>query len=216
MSVARAYRPSGCDNYEMADLVERAISAVVRHPSVTRVGLAGSRARGTHEDLSDWDFAVETSDFESVARDLPALVEPLEPLAALWEPLGHFPVYTLVLPGPTMVEYLFLGYAQEAKTPVKPSKEALPAIDAHFWQWIWWLATKASVGRDELIQEHWPVLYRHLLEPMGADTMPNSIEGAIRGFLVRRDELERRYDLDLSRALEDDVRRGIRRLGFDA
>lgn len=56
------------------------------------VELAGSRARGTHEELSDWDFAVETSDFDSVARDLPTLVEPLEPLGAQWEPLGHFPV----------------------------------------------------------------------------------------------------------------------------
>ncbi|MGH3103366.1 MAG: hypothetical protein ACRDN6_04640 [Gaiellaceae bacterium] len=182
---------------------------------MTRVELAGSRSRGTHEDLADWDFAVETSDFASVARDLPTLVEPLEPLAALWEPLGHFPVYMLVLPGPTMVEYLFLGHSQEAEAPVKPSKVTLPGIDGHFWQWLWWLATKASVGRDGLVEQHWPVLYRHLLEPMGADTVPDSIEAAIRGFLVRRGELERRYGLEVSRALEGEVRRGIRRLGYD-
>jgi hypothetical protein len=183
---------------------------------VTGVELAGSRSRGTHEDLSDWDFAVETSDFASVARDLPTLVEPLEPLAALWEPLGHFPVYMLVLRGPTMVEYLFLGHSQEAKAPVKPSKETLPAINAHFWQWLWWLATKASVGREGLVKQHWPGLYRHLLEPMGADTVPDSIEAAVRGFLVRRGELERQYGLEVSRALEGEVRGGIRRLGYDA
>lgn len=182
---------------------------------MTRVELAGSRSRGSHEDLSDWDFAVETSDFASVARDLPTLVEPLEPLAALWEPLGHFPVYTLVLRGPTVIEYLFLEHSQDAKTPVKPSKEALPAIDAHFWQWLWWLATKASVGREGLVKQHWPRLHRHLLEPMGADTVPDSIEAAVRGFLVRRGELERQYVLEVSRALEREVRGGIRRLGYD-
>lgn len=196
--------------------MERAIAAVARHPSVTTVELAGSRSRGTHEDLSDWDFAVETPDFASVARDLPMLVEPLEPLATQWEPLGHFPAFMLVLRGPTKVEYLFLEHSQEAKAPVKPSKEALPAIDAHFWDWIWWLATKASVGRDDLVQQHWPGLYRHLLEPMGADAAPDSIEAAVSDFLVRRSELERQYGLEVSRALEGEVRGGIRRLGYDA
>jgi hypothetical protein len=195
--------------------VELAISAVATHSAVTRVELAGSRSRGTHEELSDWDFAVETSDFASVARDLPSLVMALEPLAAQWEPLGHFPVYMLLLRGPTKVDYLFLDHSQESRPPLKPSPETLPAIDAHFWDWIWWLATKASAGRDDLVKQHWPRLYRHLLEPAGADTVPDSIEPAIRDFLVRRGELEREYGLEVSRALEDEVRRGIRRLGYD-
>ncbi len=208
-------RLSCCDNSGVRDLVELAISAVARHPAVTRVELAGSRSRGTHEELSDWDFAVDTSDFASVARHLPTLVEPLEPLAAQWEPLGHFPVYMLLLRGPTKVEYLFLDHSQETKPAVKPSPETLPAIDAHFWDWIWWLATKASVGRNDLVKQHLPKLYRHLLEPTGADTVPDSIEAAIRDFLVRRSQLERQYGLEVSRALEDEVRRGIRRLGYD-
>jgi Nucleotidyltransferase domain len=195
--------------------VELAISAVARHPAVTSVELAGSRSRGTHQELSDWDFAVETSDFASVARDLPTLVEPLEPLSAQWEPLGHFPVYMLLLRGPTKVEYLFLDHSQEATPPVKPSPEALPAIDDHFWDWIWWLATKASVGRSDLVKQHLPKLYRHLLEPMGADIVPGSIEAAIRDFLVRRAELEQLYGREVSRALEGEVRRGIRHLGYD-
>jgi hypothetical protein len=182
---------------------------------VTRVELAGSRSRGTHQELSDWDFAIETSDFGSVARDLPTLVEPLEPLAAQWEPLGHFPVYMLLLRGPTKIEYLFLDHTQEASPPVKLSREALPAIDAHFWDWIWWLSTKASVGRNDLLKQHLLKLYVHLLEPMGADTVPDSIGAAIRDFLVRRGGFERRYGLEVSRALEAEVREGIRRLGHD-
>jgi hypothetical protein len=199
----------------MGDLVELAISAVARHPAVKRVELAGSRSRGTHQKLSDWDFAIETSNFGSVARDLPTLVEPLEPLAAQWEPLGHFPVYMLLLPGPTKIEYLFLDHTQEARPPVKPSPETLAAIDAHFWDWIWWLATKASIGRNDLVRQHLPKLYRQLLKPMGTDTVPDSIEAAIRDFLVRRGGFERRYGLEVSRALEAEVRRGIRRLGHE-
>jgi predicted nucleotidyltransferase len=199
----------------MRGLVRLAISAVVRHPAVTSVELAGSRSRGTHEELSDWDFEVKTSDFASVSRDLRTLVEPLEPVAAQWEPLGHFPVYMLLLPGPKKVEYLFLDHSQDAKPPVKPSPETLQAIDTHFWDWIWWLATKASVGCNDLVGQHWPKLYRHLLEPTGADTVPDSVEAAIRAFLIRRCALERHYGIEVSRALEGEVRRGIRRLGYD-
>jgi len=197
----------------MDNLVDVAITVVARHPSVLRVELAGSRARGTHEELSDWDFAVRTSDFDSVARDLPALVEPLEPLGAQWEPLGHIPVYALMLPGPTVVEYLFLEHSQQARTPVEPSEETLPTIDAHFWAWIWWLATKASIGRDDLLEQHWVRLYRHMLGPIGASTVPESIDAATRSFLTCRGELEREYGVEVPRALEREVRRGIRRLG---
>jgi|SRR5215211_7548212 len=200
----------------MWNVVDLAISTVAPHPLVTRVELAGSRSRGTAQDLSDWDFAVTTTDFASVARDLPVLVERLEPLGALWEPLGHFPVYSLVLRGPTIVEYLFLDHSQGAKPPVTPSRESLSAIDTHFWHWLWWLATKASVGHDDLLKQHWPVMYRHLLAPMGADTMPDGIEAAMRAFCVRRRALERRYGITVPRALEREVRRGIRPLGYDA
>jgi predicted nucleotidyltransferase len=199
----------------MGDLVERGISVVAKHPAVTKVELAGSRSRGTQEEFSDWDFALTTSDFASVARDLPTLVEPLAPLAALWEPLGHFPVYMLLLRGPTKIEYLFLDHTQEPRPPVAPSPEALPAIDAHLWDWIWWLATKASVGRNDLVEQHLPQLHRHVLEPMGTESAPGSIEAAARVYLVRRGELERQYGIEVSRTLEREVRQGVRRLGYD-
>src|SRR4051812_26689723 len=57
--------------------------------------------------LSDWDFAVTTSDFGAVARDLAALIAPVYPLSQQWEPLGHFPVYQLLLPGPTKLESVY-------------------------------------------------------------------------------------------------------------
>jgi hypothetical protein len=45
--------------------------------------------------------------------------------------------------------------------------------------------------------------------------VPDSIEAAARGFLVRRGELERQYGLEVSKALEGEVCEGIRRLGYD-
>jgi hypothetical protein len=193
------------------DLVEAAIGAVAGHPAVTSVALAGSRARGTHHELSDWDFAVETPDFDAVAGDLPELVAPLDPLGVQWEPLGHFSVYQVLLRGPTKLEYLFLDHAQDPRPPLDPSRETLAAIDNHFWDWIWWITTKASIGRDDLVADHLRQLHRHLLRPMGVATRPKDIHAAIDVFLARRDALEREFGVSVPRALEEEVRRGISR-----
>lgn len=194
----------------MRDIVDIAIGLVAEHPAVRSVELAGSRSRGTHEELSDWDFAVDTPDFEAVARDLPALVAPLEPLGQQWEPMGHFPVYQVLLRGPTKIEYLFLDHEQEPFRALAPGRETLAAIDNHFWDWIWWLTTKAAIGRDDLVAEHLPQLHAHLLQPMGETAAPQSIEAAIDAFVARRDALERELGISVPRALEEEVRRGIR------
>ena len=196
----------------MERLVSLAGEVVAEHPAVTRVELTGSRARGTHEELSDWDFAVETSNFAAVARDLPTLIAPLHPLAEQWEPLGRFPVYQVMLCGPTKIEYLFLEYAQGPAPPVNPSKDTLSAINTHFWDWIWWLATKEAAGRHDLVIEHLPQLFRHLLQPMGVDKGPEDLQGATQAFLARRNALELQCGTSVSRTLENEIRRGIHRL----
>jgi hypothetical protein len=191
------------------DLVALATRVVARHPAVTRVELAGSRARRTHAALSDWDFAVDTSHFDAVARDLPRLVAPLDPLGQQWEPLGHFRVYQVLLFGPTKVEYLFRHHSQDPMPPVEPSEDALVAINTHFWDWIWWLATKSAVGRNDLVAEHLPQLHEHLLRPLGVAAVPETIDAAIQAFVARRDALEGEYGISVPRPLEDEVRRGI-------
>jgi hypothetical protein len=196
------------------DLARTAIDLVSKHPAVRHVELAGSRSRGTNEELSDWDFAVTTFDFAAVARDLPALIAPLHPLGQQWEPLGHFPVYQVLRSGPTKVEYLFLDHLQEAMPPREPGPATLDAINTHFWDWIWWIATKASIGRNDLVAEHVAQLFGHLLRPIGVTERPADIEVAIDAFVSRRDELERDHGMTVSRALEEEVRAGIRRLGL--
>jgi len=198
----------------MADLARTAIRLVSNHPAVRHVELAGSRSRGTHEELSDWDFAVATSDFAAVARDLPGLIAPMRPLGQQWEPLGSFPVYQVLLSGPTKVEYLFLERSQRAMPPPKAGPTTLDAINTHFWDWIWWIATKASVGRHELVNEHTSQLFSYLLRPIGVAEPPATVEASIDAFVARRDELERDFGITVSRALEEEVRAGIRRLGL--
>ena len=189
-----------------------ATGLIAGHPAVTSVKFAGSRSRGTHEQLSDWDFAVETSDFEALAQDLPALVAPLDPLGQQWEPMGHFPVYQVLLRGPTKIEYLFLDRSQDPMPPLTPSPDTLPAINTHFWDWIWWLTTKASIGRTDLVAEHMPRLYTQLLEPMGISAVPETIESAIEVFVARRDALEQELGVSVDSALENEVRQGIARV----
>jgi hypothetical protein len=46
------------------------------------------------------------------------------------------------------------------------------------------------------------------------DVTPADIGAAIDAFISRRDELERDFGLTVSRALEGEVRAGIRRLGL--
>jgi hypothetical protein len=196
------------------DLVRVATGLLASHPAVTSIEFAGSRSRGTHEHLSDWDFAVETIDFDALARDMPALVAPLHPLGQQWEPMGHFPVYQVLLRGPTKIEYLFLEHAQSPMPPLEPSADTLPAINTHFWDWIWWLATKASVGRSDLVAEHLPQLHAQLLQRLGISAVPTSIESAIDAFVARRDALEREFGVSIDRALETEVRQGVDRVLF--
>jgi hypothetical protein len=195
------------------DLIATAIGLVAAHAAVTEVEFAGSRSRRTHDELSDWDFAVTTSDFRAVSRDIPSLVAPLHPLGEQWEPLGHFPVYQVLLRGPTKIEYLFLAEVQDARPPLQPGAETLAAINTHFWDWIWWLTTKAAAGRDDVVADHLPHLHEYLLQPMGIATEPAGIDEAIAAFVARRDALEREYGVRLPRALEDEVLSGKRRVG---
>ena len=196
----------------MDDWVAVAIGLLAGHPAVKSVEFAGSRSRGTHEQLSDWDFAVETSDFDALARDMPALVAPLDPLGQQWEPMGHFPVYQVFLRGPTKIEYLFLKQSQDPIPPLRPSKDTLPAINTHFWDWIWWLTTKASIGRADLVAAHMPQLHNQLLRPMGVGAVPASIESAIEAFVARRNVLEEHFGVSVDRELENEVRNGIARV----
>ena len=96
--------------------------------------------------------------------------------------------------------------------PLEPSGDTLPAINTHFWDWIWWLTTKASIGRSDLVAEHMPRLYTQLLRPMGISAVPATIESAVEAFVARRNALEQKFGISVDRALETEVRQGIARV----
>jgi len=204
--------PASGHDGEVDDWVTIATGLLAGHPAVTSVKFAGSRSRGTHDILSDWDFAVETPDFNALARDLPSLVAPLKPLSQQWEPLGHFPVYQVLLPGPVKIEYLFLNESQEPVPAPDPGQDTLASINTHFWDWIWWITTKASIGRSDLVSEHLAQLHAHLLRPMGIAAVPATIDSAVDVFVTRRNALEEELGVTVDRALEDEVRHGISRV----
>jgi hypothetical protein len=187
--------------------VARAVAATVSaHPAVRSVELVGSRADGRAHELSDWDFAVSTDDFDQVARDLPALVAPLQPLAEQWDPYSSYDCYMLMLRGPLKVDLIFPDEKREWSGPWEASGSTLEAIDHHFWDWILWLEQKRRGGRDEVLAKGLAQMHELLLSPMGVAPAPESVAAAVGAYVEARAELERRFDRRVPRTLEHEVR----------
>jgi hypothetical protein len=174
------------------------------------VALAGSRSLSEATPLSDWDFQVETRDFEALAAALPELVEPLDPLSRQWDRLSPHPTYMLMLRGPLKLDLLFLGRVNEPRAPWVPSAETLAGIDDHFWDWVLWLASKEQAGgREQLGREQRALMHEHLLGPLGVEHAPSSASEAVRSYLGAREAAERRFGVKVDTALGDEVSRAL-------
>jgi predicted nucleotidyltransferase len=204
---------SNASNNVVVDVAERVEELLAPHPAVERVELVGSRGRGEATALSDWDFQVHTNDARALARDLPALVRPLEPLAAQWDRLVDRAVYMLMLPGPTKVDLFPGDERHEIEPPWAPTPANLAAIDAHFWDWTLWLGSKVLHGRTELVDEELRKLHDNLLGPLGVADPPPSVDAAIEEYRRARDRLEREWNLSIERELGDEVSAALRRNG---
>jgi predicted nucleotidyltransferase len=141
--------------------VQQAVTdALMASPLITGVHLWGSRSRNDHTPLSDWDFKVDCSDFESLAPNIAKVVASLTPLAQLWEPFAHEATYMLVLDGPAKVD-VFFGVPPD-QTPVT----APASIDEHFWDWMLWLGGKTLRGDTTLVSNELIKMQAHLLAPI--------------------------------------------------
>jgi hypothetical protein len=195
------------------DVLARVSRLLDPRPEVERVELIGSRSRNETTPLSDWDLFIHTTDAASLARELPALVRPLEPLAAQWDRLADHVVYMLVLRSAVKVD-LFLGHEPRALDPPwEPTPANLVAIDAHFWDWVLWLGSKDLHGRRELVQNELHKLHDHLLGPLGVTAPPQTIDEAVSQYCGARNRLEREWDVAVGRDLSDDVMRALTRHG---
>jgi hypothetical protein len=189
----------------MADIAASIESVLLPHPAIRGVELVGSRADGSPTPLSDWDFVVVTDRFDDVARSLPELVTPLDPLAQQWDRISDYPCYMLMLEGPAKVDLIFPEEPYESLPPWTVSADTLDGIDQHFWDWILWLASKREKGQDQLVGRELAKMHDHLLGPLGVDRVPSSIEAAVEGYRSARDARERELDLRVTRRREREV-----------
>jgi hypothetical protein len=192
--------------------VPRAVAAALGgHHAVRQIRLTGSRAEGRAHALSDWDFVVETDDFESVERVLPTLIARLEPMAAQWDPYSDYACYMLILRGPTKIDLIFPARPREWSEPRIVSADTLEAVDHHFWDWFLWLEQKRASGLDEMVTKSLGDMYRQLLEPLGVTREPRSIDDALDAYLNARSECEQAFGVHVSRELEREVLPAVRR-----
>ena len=164
--------------------------------------------------LSDWDFLVETDDFERLRADLPTLVEPLRPVVAQWDRLSEeASYYMLLLPRGIKVDLAF-DEPPQLEPPWEVTAETLGGLDAHFWDWILWLGGKQLGGRDALVRGHLSgLMYEHLLGPLGVDELPDTIANAVERYQHTRGERERALGVNVSRAAERAVLPRLREAG---
>jgi hypothetical protein len=186
-------------------LADSLVGAVVSHPAVRKIELVGSRAEGRAAELSDWDFRVETDDFERVAESLPALVSELDPLAQQWDRLSPEWCYMLILRGPTKVDLIFPQHQHADEPPWEPSRDNLADLDAHFWDWMLWLHAKEVHKKRDLVATELEKLAQHLLNPLGSPGVPSSIAEAVARYRAARDRAEDELGVRAPRELEDAV-----------
>ena len=187
------------------DISARVTEVLAPSPQVVRVDLVGSRARGEETALSDWDFRIDTTNGAALARELPTLVEPLEPLAAQWDRLTERATYMLMLTGAVKVD-LFPGDELRAiQPPWEPTPSNLVAIDAHFWDWALWLGGKVLAEKAGVVSEELGKLHRNLLGPLGVTSRPATVEQAVAEYRGARGRLERRWEVSVPRRVGDEV-----------
>ncbi len=184
------------------ELRDSVIGCLDTHPAVRSVRLVGSRADGSANEFSDWDFCVETNDFTALSKAMPDLMAPLDPLAQQWDRLSPQWCWMLILDGPAKVDLVFPEYLHADEPPWRPARDNLAEIDAHFWDWMLWLRSKAASNKTDLVASELDKLFAHMLAPLGAERRPSTIKDAIVEYREARDRAERRFATVIKRDLE--------------
>jgi hypothetical protein len=205
--LSRSLRPGEPRYFELIvpNLEEQVVAAIRRHPATRSIRLVGSRAEGRANPRSDWDFSVETTDFQQLAADLPLLLAPLDPIAQQWDRLSLRQCWMVMLHGPVKIDLIFPDHPHEPLPPWVATAENLQGIDAHFWDWILWLGSKEAAGKKELVADELQKLFGHLLAPLGASGPPATIEDAVESYRHLLVESERFLGATVPRLLGDEV-----------
>ena len=192
------------------DVEETVREILLDHPSVIAVWLVGSRKTGRTTSLSDLDLQVdvELDGFERFRRDLPDLVDVLEPLGKMWDPLGDHWNYMLMLSGPLKVD-LIIDIPQVESPPWQVSSETLPTIEHHFWDWTLWLGSKQLHSQIGLVHSELGKMHEHLLKPLGVASSPTSLAEAVESYTAARNQAEQHLGMAVDRTMETQVTRAL-------
>jgi hypothetical protein len=179
---------------------------LAQHAHIQAASLTGSRAAATAHDFSDWDFAVETDDFDAVSKDLPTLVGPLRPIAQQWDRYADHACYMLMLAGAVKVDLIFPDQHREWASAWQPSGDTLEAIDRHFWDWIVYLEQKRTGCHHPQVAILLQDMHTLMLKPMGVAEPPTWISEAVESYTTARHHLEQHHGVTVPRDLDDQVR----------
>jgi hypothetical protein len=91
------------------------------------------------------------------------------------------------------------------------SRELLPRIDAHFWDWILWIGSKQLRGDRDLVRRELDKMQHALLQPMGLARRVDSVVETVGAYLTARSKQERRLGVRLDRRLEHEVSAALTR-----
>lgn len=185
-----------------------------KHPAVSQVTLTGSRQRGDATEWSDWDFLVETTDFEAVSIALPSLTESLNALIHLWDPLSRHAIYMMILKGPVKIDLIF-DRPHPQEPPWTVSIDTIRLINSHFWDWILWIASKEASGKKDMSIKEFEKMYDYLLTPLGCSRSPGCVEEAVRAYLAAFRRQKSLLNIEVDQAVEIEVIRGLRKMGFE-
>ena len=116
----------------------------------------------------------------------------------------------LILRGPAKVDLIFPSERHEHEPPWRPAADNLPALDAHFWDWVLWLWSKDLSGKNDVVAVELRKLFDHLLAPLGVERPPPSIREAISAYRGARAHAEHRFGCAVSRRLENEVSRVLK------
>ena len=115
----------------------------------------------------------------------------------------------LTLTGPVKVDLVF-ERPNVTPPPWVPSAETLREMDAHFWDFLYWIASKREKGEEELVARVLELLWEHLLRPLGVEEVPRTVERAAELYVRARERAEERFGVRVPRALGDEVLRVLR------
>ena len=111
----------------------------------------------------------------------------------------------LLLRGPIKLDFIF-SEPHIHEQPWRPEPSNLAAIDCHFWDWALWLRSKQLASKSTIVASELHAMFGHLLQPMGVEVVPMSLDAAVVSYVSARDRLEGKFGVAVSRALEAEVR----------